>query len=353
MTSPLTEQQLDDIETRAGAATPGPWGVYEYGGDSLIEIAADLEDTGCGYRARRTVCRFDEEPLDNDPAHREWTAEEDWAQVQADAAFVAHAPEDVRALLAEIRRLRAAPTPVPSAPADRAAVLREAADAITEVIEADRTYSPRRSNDRAALGGAREIVLNLIDKPSRMADEAQQPARPGFTVEDFARMAAGADVIAGRAQLPFDQLPAEEQERHRHAARTLLNRADETQQPEACGPAPDQCDAEAGEPCANHEREQAHAEGEHCFCGPECDKACTCAVAGDAFVPLGHYADCPQSTQPAVGAQQPKEAVRLAAYQTCGVCSSGYPTGGTCGTCEFNARMATEARQADTAGEQQ
>jgi hypothetical protein len=61
------------------------------------------------------------------------------------------------------------------APTDRATVLREAADAITEVIEADRAYSPRRSNDRAALGGAREIVLNLIDKPRRMADEAQQP----------------------------------------------------------------------------------------------------------------------------------------------------------------------------------
>ncbi|MFG3510199.1 hypothetical protein ACGF5F_32405 [Streptomyces sp. NPDC047821] len=30
------------------------------------------------------------------------------------------------------------------------------------------------------------------------------------------------------------------------------------------------CDAEAGEPCDEHEREQAHAEGEHAFCGPEC-----------------------------------------------------------------------------------
>jgi hypothetical protein len=104
---PLTEQQLTDIEARTNAATPGPWGVYTFGGDSLIEIAADLEDTGCGYRARRTIARFEDEPLDNDPTHREWTAEEDWAQVQADAAFVAHAPEDVPALLAEIRRLNA------------------------------------------------------------------------------------------------------------------------------------------------------------------------------------------------------------------------------------------------------
>jgi hypothetical protein len=105
-TTPLTDQQLGDIDTRAQAASKGPWGVYQYGGDSLIEIVADLEDTGCGYRGRREICRFEDEPLDNDPTHREWTAEEDWAQVQADAEFVAHAPEDVRALLEEVRRLR-------------------------------------------------------------------------------------------------------------------------------------------------------------------------------------------------------------------------------------------------------
>ncbi|MFI0233118.1 hypothetical protein [Streptomyces sp. NPDC017086] len=99
---------LDAIEARANAATPGPWGTYQYGGDSLIEIAADLEETGCGYRARRTIARFDEEPLDNDPGHREWTAEEDWAQVQADAAYVTTLhPETAKAMAAEIRRLRA------------------------------------------------------------------------------------------------------------------------------------------------------------------------------------------------------------------------------------------------------
>ncbi|MEU1071873.1 MULTISPECIES: hypothetical protein [unclassified Streptomyces] len=104
ITQPL---DVDAIEARASAATPGPWGTYEYGGNSLIEIAADLQETGCGYSARRTVARFDEEPLDNDPTHREWTAEEDWAQVQADAEFIARARGDVSALAAEIRRLRA------------------------------------------------------------------------------------------------------------------------------------------------------------------------------------------------------------------------------------------------------
>lgn len=104
--TPPTDQQLDEIDARANAATPGPWGVYENGGGSLIDIAADLQDTGCGYRGRREICRLEDEPMDNDPTHREWTAEEDWSQVRADAEFIAHAPEDVRVLLAEVRRLR-------------------------------------------------------------------------------------------------------------------------------------------------------------------------------------------------------------------------------------------------------
>ncbi|MFE2965545.1 hypothetical protein ACFXKC_18065 [Streptomyces sp. NPDC059340] len=103
---PLTDQQLDEIEARANAATPGPWGVYESG--YVIEIAADLEETGHDYRARRGIARLDEEPLDNDPTHKGWMAEEDWAQVQADAAFIAAmSPETAKALVAEVRRLRA------------------------------------------------------------------------------------------------------------------------------------------------------------------------------------------------------------------------------------------------------
>jgi hypothetical protein len=54
-----------------------------------------------------------------------------------------------------------------------------------------------------------------------------------------------------------------------------------------CGPAPDQCDAEAGDPCANHEREQAHDEGEHCFCGPECEG-----------VPTGRHYEVHDETRP-------------------------------------------------------
>ena len=34
---------------------------------------------------------------------------------------------------------------------------------------------------------------------------------------------------------------------------------------------PDACDPVTGEPCDRHETEQAHAEGEHAFCGTECE----------------------------------------------------------------------------------
>lgn len=59
------------------------------------------------------------------------------------------------------------------------------------------------------------------------------------------------------------------------ARATLRRMADEAQQPQTspCGPTPDVCDAEAGDPCANHEREQAHSEGEHAFCGSGCPAA--------------------------------------------------------------------------------
>jgi hypothetical protein len=125
VTSPdrLTDQQLADIDARQQAATAGPWGVYESG--SMIDVAADLEETGCGYRARRGIARFEDEPLDNDPTHREWTAEEDWAQVQADAEFVAHARQDVPALLAEVRALRSERDELRGKFADAAASLAE------------------------------------------------------------------------------------------------------------------------------------------------------------------------------------------------------------------------------------
>lgn len=58
-------------------------------------------------------------------------------------------------------------------------------------------------------------------------------------------------------------------------AAELRRMADETQQQTEtpCGPAPDQCDPETGEPCDVHEVERAHAEGDHEHCGKECEVA--------------------------------------------------------------------------------
>lgn len=39
-------------------------------------------------------------------------------------------------------------------------------------------------------------------------------------------------------------------------------------QPTPCSFPP--CDGDTGDPCFNHEREQAHAEGDHDMCATEC-----------------------------------------------------------------------------------
>jgi len=80
---PLTEQQLTNIETRANAATPGPWELYEGYGPHFYAYLRGSHLQGIG-----TLNFGDGEAAD------------------ADRAFVLHAREGVPALLAEIRRLR-------------------------------------------------------------------------------------------------------------------------------------------------------------------------------------------------------------------------------------------------------
>ena len=53
--------------------------------------------------------------------------------------------------------------------------LREGAAAIQAVIDADRAKFPARSNDRTGLGGARQIVLSLIDQDVPPAPPAADP----------------------------------------------------------------------------------------------------------------------------------------------------------------------------------
>lgn len=158
-------------------------------------------------------------------------------------------------------------------PADRGAVLREAADRYEEILARANT-----GQDPRYWTAVRDVTLGL----RRMADEAQQQERTGVdTTEDRCAECGHFRGAHEEGQDPASPgrctVCAEDDAWHNYEPTEEVRRlADAQQQPDTetrCGPAPDQCDAEAGDPCANHEREQAHAEGEHAFCGPECTEA--------------------------------------------------------------------------------
>jgi hypothetical protein len=81
----LTAERLVEIEMRLAAATPRPWRLgFANGGDVW-------QATLKGHEDERTHIAYT--GLDTDPRHA------------ADAEFIAHAPDDVAVLLAEVRRL--------------------------------------------------------------------------------------------------------------------------------------------------------------------------------------------------------------------------------------------------------
>jgi hypothetical protein len=82
-TTPLTEQQLADIESRAKAATPGPWERHnEYGPTFFANVTGEyLQGVG----------DFNFGVGD---------------QAEADEEFIKHAQQDVTALAAQVRRLQ-------------------------------------------------------------------------------------------------------------------------------------------------------------------------------------------------------------------------------------------------------
>ncbi|MGW4670117.1 hypothetical protein [Streptomyces sp. NPDC004324] len=137
---------------------------------------------------------------------------------------------------------------------------------------------------------AAPLLADAASGPGRPADEAQprsdvgtefvqqadHPDVAGLDAVD-AELAAEAQPLRGELT-PFQLLgdvegPLPQTERVVGSQR-LGSVAQPASQPDgeanACGQVPNQCDAEAGEPCPKHEREAAHAEGEHAFCGPEC-----------------------------------------------------------------------------------
>ena len=95
----MTTLDLDAIEARANAATPGPWGV-----GNGTHIVRGLEVTGRGsYTCIQSVAEVADEDDREDWGH------DDFVEVdpEDDAAFIAAARTDVPALVAEVRRLRA------------------------------------------------------------------------------------------------------------------------------------------------------------------------------------------------------------------------------------------------------
>lgn len=78
-TSPPTEQQLDAITARKNAATEGSW----RGTPATDAFVGEIWSTGDRARCLARVSS------------------------DADTRFIAHAPQDVEALIAEVRRLRA------------------------------------------------------------------------------------------------------------------------------------------------------------------------------------------------------------------------------------------------------
>ena len=83
----LTENGLQAIQKRLENATPGPWRIWQnpYNADDVA-----VETAWCHFGIEG-----DTELIT------------DYLPTDADAEFIAHAPEDIAALLAEVERLRA------------------------------------------------------------------------------------------------------------------------------------------------------------------------------------------------------------------------------------------------------
>ncbi|MFI9154531.1 hypothetical protein [Streptomyces sp. NPDC053367] len=93
MTNPTDQPDLDQIEARANAATPGPW--------TLELEQCDCSDGYCHHGTYVSAIYAEGERRDELGDF----SDDDWR-------FVIHARTDVPALVAEIRRLRAALTEI-------------------------------------------------------------------------------------------------------------------------------------------------------------------------------------------------------------------------------------------------
>ena len=95
--SRMTDLDLAAIRARAEAATKGPWEVCAFdSGHSKFEMSVSVITESAGDR----IC-------DMDGLGRTWNEIDARDDGMADAEFIAHAREDIPALLAELDRLNA------------------------------------------------------------------------------------------------------------------------------------------------------------------------------------------------------------------------------------------------------
>ena len=95
----MSTLDLKPIKERLAEATPGPWesqGFDNYPGDEGTPIIGTSGIGLVAYALRHNVHSSNNSV--------DWYDEE---QCDKDAEFIAHAPEDIRALLAEVKRLQA------------------------------------------------------------------------------------------------------------------------------------------------------------------------------------------------------------------------------------------------------
>jgi hypothetical protein len=155
---------------------------------------------------------------------------------------------------ARVRQMEAA------ASVDRATVLNEAAE-VAEGFDIDASPQAVAAELRSLAAEAPEVIGQ--PDPPATGESTDLPAILRWAADHLATIAnatPGEDVRQPGMQDAIDRL------------RWLAVEAQQqTETP--CGPAPDQCDPETGEPCDVHEVERAHAEGDHEHCGKECEVA--------------------------------------------------------------------------------
>lgn len=92
---PMTDEELAAIQGRLTKATPGPWVHSQHGCYVILGYKPEKKRID-GYGADDHVCVLD------DGDHHQYRSEDEQL---ANAALIAHAPDDISRLLAEVRRL--------------------------------------------------------------------------------------------------------------------------------------------------------------------------------------------------------------------------------------------------------